>query len=250
MSILGILPARIGSSRLPRKPLADICGKSLVQRAYESCQQSTLVKDFIVATDSAEIYDHVLGFGGRAEFTGEHNSGTSRMIEVAMRHPEYSYVLNLQPDQPFMHSTHIDNVAATLLKKSSDIVTPVVKITEALAQDIFNPNAVKVVLDVFDNALYFSRSPLPYTREQKESTWHESGDYLKHLGVYGFEFEILETLSRLDQSMLERKECLEQNTWLFYGFQIHCVQVDHDIVAVDTPADLELVRKIFNASQS
>lgn len=236
---LGIIPSRIGSTRLPRKPLIDLCGKTLIQRTYESCKKSQLLDDVIVATDSEEIYDHVISFGGQVELTGEHNSGTARIIEIAERHPDYEGYLNIQGDHPLVEIEHIDSLIIKLqeLEFADDyqtIVTPVVRLN---LNDIEDVNAVKVVVDKYNRALYFSREPIPYVRNTVEN------HYLKHLGLYGFNKQALHDLKNLPMSMLESVEKLEQLTWLYHGFKIHCIEVSKDVLSIDVEWDVQNVIK-------
>lgn len=248
--ILGIIPSRIGSTRLARKPLADICGKSLIQRTYESCLKSKLVTDLIVATDSSEIFEHVYEFGGVAIMTSEdHRSGTSRIIEVAQNMGDvYSGFLNIQGDHPILEAEHIDSLAEKLIANSNKelVVTPVYNTHNSW--DVFNPNSVKVVMDQHMNAMYFSRSPIPYQRDLTQEDWATMG-YWKHLGLYGFTQSAISRIPQLELSYLESSESLEQLTWLHQGVKISCVQVSTDVLAVDTFEDLERVKSMLKTQK-
>lgn len=244
--VLGIIPSRIGSMRLPRKPLIDIFGKSLIQRTYESCSKSHLVQDFIVATDSQEIFDHVIGFGGKVMMTGDCSSGTLRVIEVAQKFSDYDYFLNIQGDHPLLEVEHIDSLAIKLQCLSQDdfaVVTPIVKFQNY--EEVENPNVVKVVFNKEKQALYFSRSIIPYLRDKGVD------DYLikygwKHLGLYGFNKKAINFIKQCEISDLEVGESLEQLSWLYQGIKIYCVEVEKDVASVDTYQDLQKIRNILN----
>ena len=245
--VLGIIPSRIGSVRLPRKPLADLCGKSLIQRTYESCKKSLLLDDVIVATDSQEIYDHVEAFGGKVEMTGEHNSGTSRIIEVADRHPEYQNFINIQGDHPILEIQHIDSLAIHLFTEYDEpfVITPIFHLTSM--EEVLNPSVVKVVFNKQKEALYFSRNRIPFGLIKDVPS--DNFPYWKHLGLYGFNSEALSVIAKLPTSYLEKYESLEQLTWLFNTIKIVCVEVDKDVLSVDVPEDLERVRDLIQKKE-
>lgn len=245
MKTLGIIPSRIGSQRLPKKPLLDICGKSLIQRTYESCKKSLLLDNIIVATDSEEIYNHVINFGGKVEMTKEHSSGTARMIEVAERQLYYDAYLNIQGDHPLVDIEHIDSLIIKLQKlqinKTSSIVTPIVKFKNT--NDTKNIHAVKVVINQYNEALYFSRSEIPFVRNTTENV------FWKHIGLYGFNKFALKDIKDLPISILESVEMLEQLTWLYHGLKIHCIEVNKDVLSVDVLSDLELVKNVIEKKE-
>lgn len=242
---LGIIPSRIGSTRLPRKPLADLGGKTLIQRTYESCLKSRLLDECIVATDSEEIYQHVLDFGGKVALTdSDHVSGTSRMLEVVEQNPGYQAYLNIQGDHPLIEMEHIDALIIKLgIESERDIVvTPVVRFQ--VYEEVENKNVVKAVFDHEFKALYFSRSIIPFLRD------NSSEEYLyrfgwKHLGLYGFTSSVISKIKSLPSSDLEIGESLEQLTWLYHGIPIYCVPVRNDVASVDTYQDLEKIRAIL-----
>lgn len=241
--ILGIIPSRIGSTRLPRKPLADLCGKSLIRRTYESCKQSLLLDEVIVATDSKEIYDHVEDFGGKVEMTGEHFSGTLRMIEVADRHPGYQGYLNIQGDHPILKTGHIDSLAIKLFSAGEEpqVITPIFHLSSM--EDVLTPSVVKVVFNKKMEALYFSRNRIPFL--MMKDMPEDNFPYWKHLGLYGFNSEALKMIKKLPMSDLEKYESLEQLTWLFNGIKIVCVEVLSDVLSVDVPEDLDKVIELI-----
>ncbi|MCL4133979.1 UNVERIFIED_CONTAM: hypothetical protein GTU68_053750, partial [Idotea baltica] len=160
--ILGVIPARYASTRFPGKPLVDIKGKSMIQRVYEQCKKSPELSEVIVATDDARIQDHVLSFGGKVEMTGDHHvSGTERIAEVASRHPEFSHVINIQGDEPYIDPNQISLLCQTLTEAPHpDIATLIRPLKDA--SRLIDPNVVKVVKGNQGQALYFSRAPIPF----------------------------------------------------------------------------------------
>ena len=208
-----IIPARYGSSRLEGKPLIVVCGKPIIQWVYEKAQQSKLADIIIVATDDQRIYDAVKSFGGNVEMTStEHKCGSDRIKEVVMRHPEISYIVNLQGDEPLIKPESIDAVAKNVKEdKLADISTLIRKITPEEAE---NPNLVKCVVDNLGFAMYFSRSKIPFERNVGKS------DFYGHLGIYGYKREALIRMTELPQSSCEMSESLEQLRALQNGMKI------------------------------
>lgn len=244
LKTLGIIPARIGSTRLPRKPLADIDGKSLIQRTYESCKKSNLLDTIVVATDSIEIIKHVNAFGGTAVMTNDHHqSGTLRAIEVAERNITngFDIFVNIQGDNPILEQQHIDPLIIKLMNNPHKqlITTPVFQVNNFV--DIFDPNCVKVVMNKDNDALYFSRSPMPFVRDTNKDLWFDKTIFWKHLGIYGFTTPAIVSLKNMKTSKLELSESLEQLTWLYYGMTISCIEVTKDVIAVDVKSDIDKV---------
>jgi 3-deoxy-manno-octulosonate cytidylyltransferase (CMP-KDO synthetase) len=241
--VAGIIPARYGSSRLPGKPLALIAGKTMVQRVYERCTESPLLQSVCVATDDERVRDAVLDFGGQAMMTrADHPSGTDRVAEVAAALGA-DIVVNIQGDQPFMHPDMLDEAVRPLLEDASvEIATLMFRIVRE--EDLANPAVVKVVADLNGNALYFSRSLIPYPRENVEHGVFE------HVGVYAYRKETLMRLTKLPPTTLERVESLEQLRWLEHGLRIRIVESvipdrDHHGFSVDTPADLARAEQMY-----
>ena len=226
-----IIPARYGSSRLEGKPLIVVEGKPIIQWVYEKAQQSKLADIIIVATDDKRIYDAVKSFGGNVEMTStEHKCGSDRIKEVVMRHPEISYIVNLQGDEPSIKPESIDEVAKNVREdKFADISTLIRKITPEEAE---NPNLVKCVIDNFDFALYFSRSKIPFERNK------DKANFYGHLGIYGYKREALIKMTELPQSSYEQAESLEQLRALQNGMRIKTSIVDFIPVGIDTAEDL------------
>lgn len=237
MKILGVIPARYASTRFPGKPLADIGGKSMVQRVYEQAKKSTQLNKVVVATDDQRIFEHVLSFGGEVVLTRpEHPSGTDRCFEaLSKQEEEFNYVINIQGDEPFIRPEQID-LLAVLLDGETFIATLVKEITDQ--ESIFNPNTVKAVVSKKGYALYFSRSPVPHVRNTPESQWLGKATIYKHIGMYGYRSDILEKLTQLEVSPLEKAESLEQLRWLDNGFSIRVTETQSETIGVDTPEDL------------
>jgi 3-deoxy-manno-octulosonate cytidylyltransferase (CMP-KDO synthetase) len=237
MRIIGIIPARYSATRLPGKPLADICGKPLIQYVYEQAKKAKFLEDVIVATDDERILEAVEKFGGKAVMTSpSHPSGTDRCAEVA-RKIDCDFVINIQGDEPLIPPEVIDKVAEAL-KESTDETPMTSAATIASEEERENSNVVKVVTDQKGIALYFSRSPIPFYRNPIAPT-------LRHIGIYGYRKDFLLKFVSLPQTPLERTESLEQLRALEHGFRIKIVLVDYSPVGVDTPEDLERVRKLL-----
>ncbi|HDS1698425.1 MULTISPECIES: 3-deoxy-manno-octulosonate cytidylyltransferase [unclassified Pseudomonas] len=232
-----VIPARYGSTRLPGKPLADIAGKSMVQHVYERAQQVSNVQVVVVATDDERVAVAVHAFGGKCVMTSpDHPSGTDRLAEV-MSHVSADIYINLQGDEPLVRPTDIEAlVAGMLADKDVNVGTLCHPIDTDEAN---NPNTVKVVLASNGNALYFSRSPIPYPRDG------EHASYLKHVGVYAYRREVLAEYADLHQPMMEQAEKLEQLRLLAAGYCIRAYKVEATGPGVDTPECLERVRAIM-----
>lgn len=240
MKVLGIIPSRYASSRFPGKPLVDILGKSMIQRVYEQAAQSKMIQEVIVATDDKRIFDHVIAFGGNAEMTSmDHNNGTERCGEVIENHPDVDIVINIQGDEPLIEAEQLEHVIRLFEDPEVQIGTLAKKMhTEA---DIMNPNRVKTVLDKDNFALYFSRSPLPYTSEEDRSKWLTSQLFYKHIGIYAWRRETLSKILQLSAVALEKAERLEQLRWLYHGYRIKVAETKKETPNIDTPEDLKEV---------
>ena len=239
MKILGVIPARYASSRFPGKPLADIKGKSMIQRVYEQCQKSQYLSEVVVATDDARIFEHVEAFGGKVAMTAEHHrSGTERMVEVAQNYEDYLYLVNIQGDEPFIEPSQIDLLCKLVVEEpQTQIATLIHKIERA--SDLDNPNLPKVVVDEEGNALYFSRSPIPFVRnEEDRGKWLEAHTFFRHIGIYAFEREVLLKVPAMNSSKLELVESLEQLRWLANGYKIRTAITNKSSFAIDSPSDL------------
>jgi len=237
MNILGIIPARYASTRFPGKPLVDIAGKSMIQRVYEQAKKCIHLTEVIVATDDVRIYDHVLGFGGVVVMTSpDHQSGTDRCAEVALQHPQYDVIINIQGDEPYIDPEQIGKLAACFINADTQIATLVKKVQNE--QELLNPNSPKVVINKLSEAVYFSRSPLPYIRGQEQQNWLNYFTYFKHIGIYGYRADVLQQVTKLPVSSLEKAESLEQLRWIENGYRIKVAETELETFAVDTPEDL------------
>ena len=242
MKILGIIPARYASTRFPGKPLADIAGKSMIQRVYEQALQAERLSEVVVATDDERILLHVNGFGGRAILTGEqHQSGTDRCAETIEKLPGFDYAVNIQGDEPFIHPGQIDLLCSCFDSSDSGLATLVKKIDSD--DDLVNPNIPKVVLNTNTEAIYFSRTVIPHLRGKPLNEWLLHQTYYKHIGIYGYRADVLKKVSRLPVSVLESSEALEQLRWIENGLRIKVAITEKETHAVDTPEDLEKIRK-------
>jgi 3-deoxy-manno-octulosonate cytidylyltransferase (CMP-KDO synthetase) len=235
--ILGVIPARYASTRFPAKPLADLGGKTMIQRVYEQVKKSKLIAEVVVATDHSEIFNHVKQFGGNVCMTNEnHASGTDRCFEaLTLQQKKFTYVINIQGDEPFIQPEQID-LLAKLLDGKTEIATLVKKIKEQ--EQLFNPNVVKAVVAHNQTALYFSRSAIPHIRNAKESEWLSKNNFYKHIGMYAYRSDILKQLTGLPVSSLEKAESLEQLRWLENGFKISVAETQTETIGIDTPDDL------------
>ncbi|MFA6469051.1 MAG: 3-deoxy-manno-octulosonate cytidylyltransferase [Bacteroidota bacterium] len=248
MNILGIIPSRYASTRLPAKPMVDICGKPMVQRVYEQAKQSALLTDVIIATDDKRIVTAVKSFGGKVQMTPvEIQSGSDRIALVAKEH-RADIVVNIQGDEPLIDPKLIDQTIQALIDDPLAVVSTAVKKT-ASHQDLFNPNIVKVVMDHHQYALYFSRSPIPYIRDaRKDEEWFNGTTFYKHFGIYVYRADFLQKFTSLPQSALETAEKLEQLRILEHGYKIKCAVTEYESIPVDTPEDLQKVIAFLSKS--
>lgn len=240
MKILGIIPARYASTRFPAKALAIINGKSMIRRVMEQAQQAQSLSRVVVATDDERIRDHVAEFGGEVVMTGTHHqSGTDRCQEaLSLLNESFDYVVNIQGDEPFIQPRQID-LLTSVLDGTTELATLIKAITDP--QTLFNPNSPKVVVSQTNEALYFSRQPIPYQRDRSPEEWLRPGDgpaYYKHIGMYAYRTDILAQITQLQPSSLERAEALEQLRWLENGYRIRVIETDLESYGIDTEDDL------------
>ena len=241
--ILGIIPARFASTRFPGKPLADILGKSMIQRVYEQATKSTRLHKVVVATDDERIKNHVKTFAHAIMTKPEHPTGTDRCKEaLALLGESYDYVINIQGDEPMIDPIQIDQLA-DLLDNKVELATLAKKINDA--GQLENPNVVKVVTNQDGFAMYFSRSVIPFIRNNSIKEKTQQFDFLKHIGIYGYRSDTLHDITQLKPGMLERAESLEQLRWLENGYQIKVGLTEIENIGVDTPEDLnKIVEKL------
>lgn len=239
MKVLGIIPARYASSRFPGKPLIDLKGKTMIQRVYEGAKKSTRITEVIVATDDQRIYDEVVRFGGKAMMTNEnHPSGTDRCAEVAANFPEMDVVINIQGDEPLVDFRQLDQLIDAFENPQTDIAT--LGNLSLTQEDVDNPNRIKVVVNAKNTALYFSRSAIPNSYHSKGNPL-ENYPYMRHIGLYAYRSSVLQELTKLEPTSLEKIESLEQLRWLYYGYTIQMVETTIETPNIDVPDDVEKV---------
>lgn len=246
MRFVGIIPARFASTRFPGKPLVDIGGKTMIQRVYE--QVSKVLVDVYVATDDRRILDAVLAFGGKAIMTSsQHKSGTDRCYEAYSKlSKDFDVVINVQGDEPFIQPEQIETLKQCFESTGTEIATLAKRFTEKDGfEALNNPNSPKLVVTKLDEAMYFSRSVIPFRRGAETGDWLSLNTYLKHVGIYAYRADVLRQLTQLEQSPLEISESLEQLRWLENGFRIKVGYTDVETVGIDTPEDLEKVKALF-----
>ncbi len=243
--ILAIIPSRYASTRFPGKPLADIQGKSMIQRVYEQAKKAKRVDRVVVATDDDRIAEHVKSFGGEVIMTSaSHPSGTDRCYEATTKlNTHYDYVLNIQGDEPFIDPDLIDELADILKDKNVELATLVRKVDRE--EILTDRGEAKVVLNSNSQALYFSRQAIPFLREAGATPWHELHTFYHQIGLYAYRSDILEKITRLPVSTLEKAELLEQLRWLENGFQITCGITELESYSIDRPEDIDRVLRII-----
>lgn len=241
-----VIPARYGSSRLPGKPLIELAGKPMVQHVYERAVE-TGIKDIVIATDDQRIFDAAKGFGANVIMTRvDHENGTERIAEVAqkMGWQDDDVIVNLQGDEPLIPRALVELTAKGLLENPeagmSSLCTPITS-----AEDAFDPNAVKTVLDNKGFAMYFSRAPIPFDRDLYKNTQEQItklAPVYRHIGMYGYRVSFLKQYSEMEMTALEQAECLEQLRALCYGVKIHMSVIEQAPGhGVDTPDDVKRV---------
>ena len=241
MKIACIIPSRYASTRLPGKPLRMIAGETLVHRVYERAALAKLPDIVIVATDNEKIESEVKSFGGRVMMTSpDHPTGTDRLAEVAASLPDYDIVVNVQGDEPFINPDVIDSLAKMLAERDDlDMTTAAAPLKEDEYDD---PSAVKVVVNQKGEALYFSISLIPYTRNEF------SVPPLKHVGIYAYRRDFLLAYAGMKQTPLEKTESLEQLRALEMGYKIGVIRIDSEDIGIDTEEDLKKANRLFERS--
>ena len=244
LKIVGIIPARYGSSRFPGKPLLDLKGKTMIQRVYEGVIKSSILTDVIVATDDQRIYDEVLKFGGKVMMTKvDHPSGTDRCGEVAELLETCDVIINIQGDEPLVDYRQLDQLASAFQDESVHIATLGIK--DVSMEDILNPNRIKIVVNQQQDALYFSRSAIPNFANAKSDPL-KLYPYYRHIGLYAYRSSILQEIIKLTPTDLEKIESLEQLRWLYYGYKIRVIETTIETPNIDVPEDVEKVLKYIN----
>ena len=248
--IIGIIPARFGSSRLPGKPLVDIGGKPMLQHTYESAKKSKLLSDIVIAVDDERVYEAAEKFGAQVQMTPKDlETGSDRIAYVAEKLSTADIIVNIQGDEPFIPGVMIDEAIEPLLfDKNVEVSTLAKRITSSW--ELNSPSIPKVVFDYNSYALYFSRSPIPYVRDTvSDKQKLRTADIYKHVGLYVYRKESLFKFTALRPTDLEKYEKLEQLRMLENGIKIKVVVTQNESISVDTEDDLENARRFFNKSQ-
>ncbi len=244
---LGIIPSRYYSSRFPGKPLAVIKGVSMIERVYKQSIKAEKLKYILVATDDNRIYKHVTDFGGKAILTSKkHKTGTDRCYEAVMKFSEQfsafkpDVIVNIQGDEPLISPEIIDKLVSVFETHKTDIATVGIPYTHSDKDN--SPNTVKIVKNNLNYALYFSRATIPFLYNNN----NQQHKFLKHIGIYAYNTDVLKKISNLPQSALEKAESLEQLRWLENGFNIYVLECDTECLCVDVPDDIIIVEDFMN----
>lgn len=249
MKVTGIIPARYASSRFPGKPLIDLAGKSMLQRVYERCLLSTSLNEIIIATDDQRIFDHAKTFTDKVCMTdANHPSGTDRCAEVvALMNLDTDVVVNIQGDEPLINPHQIDLLVSCFNDPQTQIATLIKPITNT--EVLFNPNTPKVILDEHDFAIYFSRETIPHLRNIDKSEWLEHHTFYQHIGIYAYQTQVLQEITKLPQSALEKSESLEQLRWISNQYKIKTAITNEETIAIDSPEDVHRVISLLKENQ-
>ncbi len=251
---IGVIPARFGSTRFEGKPLANILGKSMIQRVYEQAKKAQTLEKIIVATDDRRIFEHVKKFGGEVLMTSpKHPSGTDRIAEV-VRHLQNAsqpylpkVIVNIQGDEPLINPKDIDLLTGLFLKNKQLEIATLVSPCNSL-KELENENIVKVILNKNDEAIYFSRYALPYFKAAKNKIGLKKMQYFKHKGIYAYSSKALLEISQLEPCALEKAESLEQLRWIFNGYKLLSSCTTNESIGVDVPEDVKKILKILKKS--
>ena len=238
MKVIGVIPARLNSTRFPGKVLADLWGKPIIQYVYERTKKAKRLDEVLIATDDEKVFKAVEKFGAKVAMTSkEHLTGMDRVSE-AVKKIDAEIVINIQADAPLINPLMIDKVAEVLLDDPNLVMATLMKKIEK-KEEFYNPNVVKVVTDKQGFALYFSRSPIPYLKDGLVS--------YKHIGAYGYRKDFLLNFVQLTRSPLEKMENLEQLRVLENGYKIKMIETDYDMIEVDTEEDLRMIKEKFSS---
>lgn len=239
MNTIAIIPARYESSRFPGKPLAMLKNKPMIQWVFENVSKA--VSEVWIATDDQRIFAAVEQFGGKAVITNStHQSGTDRCAEAARilkENIKFDVVINIQGDEPFIQPEQIELLKSCFINSKTEIATLIKKVESK--DELFNPNRPKVAVGKNGEALYFSRSTIPYIREHEQSRWISENTFWAHIGMYAYRSDILHKITQLEPGILEKAESLEQLRWLENGYKIQTAITTHQSIGIDTPEDLK-----------
>ncbi len=240
MKKLAIIPARYESSRFPGKPLIDLMGKSMIQHVFDRVTQAAIFDNVIVATDDDRIADHVMSFGGNVMITGDHHkSGTERCGEVVKTLNDYEVVVNIQGDEPLVDPEQLSQLVGAFQDSEVEIAT--LGTSQIEEGELDDENRIKVVVNHNGDALYFSRSKIPFERNGN------GYPFMRHIGLYGFRCATLNKLIGAPATKLEEVESLEQLRWLYYGYSIRVVETDIETPNIDVPEDVDHVLKVMKS---
>jgi 3-deoxy-manno-octulosonate cytidylyltransferase (CMP-KDO synthetase) len=240
MKFVCIIPSRYASTRLPGKPLADIAGKPMIQRVYEQAVRAEKLEAVVVATDNPKVYDTVVTFGGKAVMTREnHVNGTDRLAEAVEQFEDVDVVVNVQGDEPLI-TPDVINALCHVFEESPDLDMATVA-TPLLESEYNEPSAVKVVMNRKGEAMYFSRSLIPYPR----NPFYDTIKPYKHIGIYAYRRDFLLQYAKMESTPMETVESLEQLRVLENGYTIKVIVTNHQFMGIDTPEDLEHIREYF-----
>ena len=247
MKFIGIIPARYASTRFPGKPLAMLCGKSVIERVYEQARK--VLDNVVVATDDERIVAEVQRFGGVAVMTSDkHRSGTDRCWEAYVKNDiKADVVINIQGDEPFIQPEQIRGLMECFNDPSTDIATMIKPYDAGVSYEtLADPNCVKCVKAPNGRAMYFSRSVIPYLRGVDKGEWSTKQRYFKHLGIYAYKVSVLEKITRMQQTPMELSESLEQLRWLENGLTIRTAETNSETIGIDTPEDLAAAERFLS----
>ncbi|WP_338813370.1 3-deoxy-manno-octulosonate cytidylyltransferase [Bernardetia sp. Wsw4-3y2] len=246
MKIIAIIPARYASSRFPAKVLADINGKTMIERVFNQAKKATKLNDVFIATDNQLVFDKVKEFTQNVLMTdSNHISGTDRIAEAALllekNKVEFDFIINIQGDEPFIQPKQIDSLAEILIENNAvQLATLVSQIKDA--ETLFDTNVVKAIFDVNHKAIYFSRNPIPFVRNEdknQKDAWLSTHTFYRHIGMYAYQKEVLQQITKLQPSKLELAESLEQLRWIENNFSIQIAITPFESIGIDTPEDLK-----------
>lgn len=247
MKVIGVIPSRYASTRLPGKPLIDLNGKSMIRRVWEGAREATSLSRLVVATDDERVAEECSSFGAEVVLTPSSlASGTDRIAYACeLLQEQFDVIVNIQGDEPLLRGTVIDRLVAALSAGNMDVATPVQRI--GTYEELVNPAVVKVVMNTKGRALYFSRSPVPFLRDiPNREMWSNHHTFWKHIGLYAYTQAALKRFISLPPSPLEQLEALEQLRLLEDGASFQCIEIDDILLAVDTPEDAARVRAVIS----
>jgi 3-deoxy-manno-octulosonate cytidylyltransferase (CMP-KDO synthetase) len=244
MQFIGVIPARYNSTRFPGKPLVLINGKTMIQRVYEQVLNANVLSNVVVATDDERIEKHVKDFGGKVVLTSpDHKSGTDRCFEaVTILKSEIGIegsdvIINIQGDEPYIDPVQIKQIVNCFQNKEVRIATLIKKISDV--NELFNNNVVKCIISAKQNAIYFSRHPIPFMRNKSQEEWINYYTFFKHIGIYAYYCNVLEKIVKLEQTSLEIAESLEQLRWIQNDIPVYAEFTEFESIAIDTPEDIK-----------